>query len=86
LECDDGNLINGDGCSSNCQIENNYNCTTNKLLGPSICFEICGDGALINLGCDDGNNLDGDGCSSNCTLEPNFNCSNGSLTSPSICD
>ena len=26
-ECDDGNSINGDGCSSSCAIEDNYICT-----------------------------------------------------------
>ena len=25
-ECDDGNLIDGDGCSSKCKIEPNYSC------------------------------------------------------------
>jgi len=26
--CDDGNLINGDGCSSACAVENGYHCAT----------------------------------------------------------
>lgn len=65
-ECDDGNLISGDGCSSTCQIE------------PGICREcqctfgepVCGNG-LLETGeqCDDGNNEDGDGCSSTCQWE-----------------
>jgi cysteine-rich repeat protein len=28
-ECDDGNTINGDGCSSTCLVETNYSCETN---------------------------------------------------------
>ena len=32
--CDDGNRIDGDGCSSSCTIETGYNCTTDS---PSIC-------------------------------------------------
>ena len=26
VECDDGNLNDGDGCSSTCEIEENYKC------------------------------------------------------------
>lgn len=34
LQCDDGNNINGDGCSSSCLIEDGWNCTS---ASPSIC-------------------------------------------------
>ncbi len=27
-ECDDGNIVNGDGCSSTCQLETGYSCTS----------------------------------------------------------
>ena len=27
MQCDDGNNVNGDGCSSDCRIEANYHCT-----------------------------------------------------------
>jgi len=63
LPCDDGNLNNGDGCSSTCQIEKGFNCTGGTLFIPDTCLEICGDG--LNFGryeCDDGNNITGDGC------------------------
>ena len=26
-ECDDGNTVNGDGCSSTCTVENGFTCT-----------------------------------------------------------
>jgi cysteine-rich repeat protein len=53
--CDDGNLSDGDGCGSDCQVENNPN---------------CGDGIrFASEECDDGNAFDGDGCDSNCDLE-----------------
>ena len=54
-ECDDGNSITGDGCSSDCKFE-------------QVCC--CGDGT-VNTGedCDDGNTASGDGCSSDCKLE-----------------
>ncbi len=55
-ECDDGNIVDGDGCSSTC---------TTEVPEP-----YCGDGNLDQgEECDDGNNEDGDGCSSTCTIE-----------------
>ena len=61
-QCDDGNTVDGDGCSSTCQIE-----TPPPPPPPTCC---CGDGT-INGGeqCDDGNTKDGDGCSSTCQIE-----------------
>jgi len=57
-QCDDGNVLDGDGCSSTCTIE-----------GPIVA--VCGDGfADRPEQCDDGNVLSGDGCSATCTLEP----------------
>ncbi|MDP3026579.1 MAG: MopE-related protein [Nanoarchaeota archaeon] len=54
-ECDDGNLINGDGCSSICKLETAVVCGNNKTeLGEE---------------CDDGNLIDDDGCSSECKTE-----------------
>jgi cysteine-rich repeat protein len=53
--CDDGNLVSGDGCSSDCQ--SNEQCgdrDPNPFLGEE---------------CDDGNRLDHDGCSSTCLKE-----------------
>ncbi len=52
-ECDDGNNVDGDGCSANCTIEPYCG---DGILDPGE-------------ECDDGNNVDGDGCSANCTLE-----------------
>jgi len=36
--CDQGNLVNGDGCSSTCQIEPGWTCTTAE---PSVCTRVC---------------------------------------------
>jgi len=52
-QCDDGNLVNGDGCSSICTIE--------PICGNNI--------VEIGEQCDDGNTMNGDGCSSICQLE-----------------
>ena len=34
--CDDGNTVNGDGCSNICQIETNFSCTNNSS-NTSVC-------------------------------------------------
>ncbi|KAL4456519.1 hypothetical protein ABPG74_000626 [Tetrahymena malaccensis] len=35
--CDDGNNLNGDGCNSNCQIEENYECIRESEYTPDQC-------------------------------------------------
>ena len=78
-QCDQGNVTNGDGCSSTmCQIEAGFTCAGSS----SVCTSTCGDG--IRAGseqCDQGNVTNGDGCSSVCTVEPGFQC----VGSPSVC-
>lgn len=37
LECDDGNLNDGDGCSSMCVIEANYFCYGGNAFTPDTC-------------------------------------------------
>ena len=64
-DCDDGNLINGDGCSNTCEVEPGYQCTG----APSRCAR-CGNGRLeVDEACDDGNLVAGDGCSEACQVE-----------------
>jgi len=59
--CDDGNVIDGDGCASSCTFE--PNCTS------GTCASKCGDGLkLPPEGCDDGNTADADGCSHDCMV------------------
>lgn len=55
-QCDDGNTVSGDGCSSTCTIE--------------TAQPVCGNG-VVETGeqCDDGNTTNGDGCSSTCKTE-----------------
>lgn len=82
-ECDDGNLVSGDGCSSVCVIEKYFECDNSD--SPSKCKPICGDGVFIGLGgeeCDNGMidkygnivNPDGNGCSSKCKIEAGWWC------------
>jgi len=79
--CDDGNTVNGDGCSALCQIESGYQCTGQ----PSQCQFIggvCGNGVIeTGEGCDDGNTVNGDGCSAICQIETGYQCTG----TPSIC-
>ena len=82
VQCDDGNLLNGDGCDSVCDIEDGFYCY-GPPDGKDVCFEKCGDGIMNGwYSCDDGNLNDLDGCSSVCTIETCWSCTYGS---PSIC-
>jgi large repetitive protein len=94
-QCDDGNFVNGDGCSSDCIIEPGYTCT--NYLHPeypcgaysSWCVEVCGDGLVVGkemsvaANCDDGNSDSGDGCASTCKVECGFDCV---TAEPSVCE
>jgi len=40
-ECDDGNNVAGDGCSSTCRVEEGYRCFSN-CAGRDLCRAICG--------------------------------------------
>jgi len=54
-ECDDSNIVDGDGCSADCIIE---------------ALPFCGDGELDALEeCDDANRVSEDGCSERCLIE-----------------
>jgi fibro-slime domain-containing protein len=74
-ECDDGNRIPFDGCSSTCTIE--------PACAGGTCTATCGDG-IVEPGeqCDDGNLIAGDGCSATCTIEPGFTCTAAIQTPP----
>ena len=77
-QCDDGNLINGDGCSAVCSVQPGFTCVGT----PSVCTTVCGDG--IPAGgekCDDGNLINGDGCSAVCQADRGFTC----VGTPSVC-
>lgn len=73
--CDDGNFIDGDGCTL-CVIDSKWDCTGGEGQ-LSTCFRVfvCGDGVRENLEeCDDGNSASGDGCNSVCRIEGGFDC------------
>ncbi|MCZ6822721.1 MAG: hypothetical protein O7F10_07210, partial [Deltaproteobacteria bacterium] len=77
--CDDGNTIDGDGCSSLCLDEDcpDDECAPDEdcricAADCGFCPEDCGDGILDpndNEECDDGNQDNCDGCSDICLIE-----------------
>jgi fibro-slime domain-containing protein len=72
-QCDDGNNIPGDGCSTDCKTEKDWACPEPGAACVSLVK--CGDGKIGGKEtCDDGNTKSGDGCSSTCTLEPGWDC------------
>ncbi len=56
--CDDGNRLDGDGCTRGCSVE--LTCGNGKIDGAE--------------GCDDGNRVSGDGCSQSCQVESGYTC------------
>jgi fibro-slime domain-containing protein len=83
-QCDDGNTVSGDGCSSTCQVEAHYTC---PMAGkPCIHDVICGDGLIEGMEqCDDGNTVSDDGCSSTCMLECGWQCPPGTACRAAEC-
>lgn len=76
--CDDGNTVDGDGCSSTCTVETGYSCN-GDFNTPSTCNTVCGDGIMAGSEtCDDSNTNSGDGCSSVCQIENNAFCNTSS--------
>jgi len=86
--CDDGNIVSGDGCSSSCVVEPHYMCSMASPTSKSVCVHdvVCGDGIIEGAeACDDGNTNSGDGCSSTCTLECGWECPPGTLCRAAKC-
>ena len=95
--CDDGNLVNGDGCDRSCTlmvcgngiIDPASSATMANLVDgdgcdPACMMPACGNGIRdIGEACDDGNQINGDACDSNCTLP---GCGNGALDPGEQCD
>jgi len=77
--CDDGNIVDGDGCSAKCELEMGWDCSGTKL---TVCITKCGDGLLVGKeACDDGNTAKADGCSDTCTVDNGYACTGA----PSVC-
>lgn len=80
--------LEGDGCSSTCEVEAPYECVGGGLFTVDVCTK-CGDGIRPPLSleqCDDGNQRGADGCSPFCTIEPGFVCIGGGANSSDRCE
>jgi cysteine-rich repeat protein len=90
--CDDGNLQDGDDCTSRCQdpscgnarLDDGEECDDGNLIAADGCSaqcknDRCGDRIIQSAleQCEDGNKADGDGCSSECAAEPLPFCGDG---------
>ncbi len=96
--CDDGNNMNGDGCTAACEIEDGNPCTAHAECASGVCdvneapprcepAGSCGNGALdASESCDDGNLMTGDGCSNICLLEDGEPCADNAQCESTICD
>jgi cysteine-rich repeat protein len=60
-QCDDNNMMTGDGCDNSCQTEGTTFCGDTIIQRPNDNGE--------DEECEDGNSIDGDGCSSVCQNE-----------------
>lgn len=71
-DCEDGNVIDGDGCNSRCLREPGYVCLN---PGDLCVLEVCGDGSrTASETCDDANAVGGDGCDAACQVEIGWVC------------
>lgn len=95
--CDDGNLVDNDGCNSNCMFPfcgdgvlgfdeacDDGNMTNGDGCDQNCTQSFCGNGFVgIDETCDDGNTVSGDGCDANCKLT---GCGNGAASTGEACD
>ncbi len=100
--CDDGNLVDGDGCDTNCTVTACGNgietagetCDDGNLVNGDGCsdlcqLEVCGDGILsAGEDCDDGNTVGGDCCDALCGFEANGSAcdDDANLCTDDVCD
>jgi len=96
--CDDGNNMNGDGCTAACEIEDGNPCTAHAECSSGVCdmneapplcepAGSCGNGVLdVPESCDDGNVMTGDGCSNICLFEDGEPCADNAQCESTICD
>ncbi len=96
-ECDDGNKVDTDSCTSACKlprcgdgiIQPGEECDDGNTVNDDYCTNLCkaprcGDG-IVQAGelCDDGNSVETDGCTKSCTLAT---CGDGAKQEGEECD
>ena len=74
--CDDGNLVNNDGCSNKCtKLDPLWKCANTKYDKTNCTYTACGNGVFDSPEpCDDGNIKNGDGCDKDCKVETGYYC------------
>ena len=85
-ECDDGNMVSGDGWSKLWAKETGFTCTAPDTSNPSIWTTVCGDGIKVagKEKCDDKNTAPDDGWSANWIIEYGMKWVGGDLTKPDV--
>ena len=85
-EWDDGNLVDGDGCSSTWTIEIGHQCIGGSSTSKSVWSEIWGDGLNFHtMECDDGNSSNDDGWDVSWKYEKWYQWIGGSPIGKDIC-
>lgn len=100
-QCDDGNRVDGDTCTSDCRlpvcgdghVSAGEQCDDGNTGDGDACTSVCtnpvcGDGHVsVGEACDDGNLVNLDGCSSSCSIEVNTAvCGNSVVEAGEVCD
>ena len=69
-ECDDNDVMAGDGCDARCDVEPGYVCTEADANSPSVCVESCGNGTFESdlEECEYVVGVTDDVCTAQCTL------------------
>lgn len=75
--CDDGNIMDGDGCSSDCTSDETCGNSTLDIIDPNNPKETCDHGKL--------NGASDDNCDTNCHFKIQF-CGNGTVDKEEECD
>lgn len=71
-------MINWDGCTRLCQVENGWTCSGGTNSNKDTCVEIKADCWRVGTEtCDDGNLINGDGCNSVMQVETGWYCLGG---------
>jgi cysteine-rich repeat protein len=87
--CDDGNTVDGDGCSSSCTVETGWTCTGGNMARPDVCIvDVTACAATKDYGfksCVDNNPTNLDGCNSACETERGWECLRGTPTVSDTC-
>ena len=83
-QCDDNDVVSGDGCSSSCQVESGWTCVGQPSVCSVISPAVCGDGLIEGAEqCDDNNLIESpaDGCDASCNIDSGWQC----VGEPSVC-